>query len=171
MWPLISVFFDIALPRRGPEALPASHALLRFALVAYGVVLLATLSVVPMTQAQLLVIVVRPAVDIAALYLLLKLVNKAERFLQAVTATFGTAVILNALALPVLYWNEALAAPEGEMTGPTLLLLLLFFWSLDIFGFIVSRAISQPYVVGLAVVVGYELTSMAVLEAILPAAG
>src|SRR5690606_29654273 len=64
VWPLISVFFDIALHRRGPEALPASHALLRFALVAYGVVLLATLSVVPMTQAQLLVIVVRPAVDI-----------------------------------------------------------------------------------------------------------
>lgn len=171
MWSLISVLFDIALHRRGPEELPASQTLLRLALVAYGVVLLATLSIVPTTQAELLVVVIRPVVDIAALYLLLNLTNKTERFLQAATATFGVAVILNVLALPVLYWDEALAAPPGEMTGPAVLLLLMFFWSLDIFGFIVSRAISQPYIVGLAVVVGYELTSMAVLEAILPAAG
>ena len=171
MWSLIPVFFDIVLHRRGPDDLPASQTLLRLALIAYGAVLLATLSVVPMTEAQLLVVVVRPVVDIAALYLLLKVTDKTERFVQAATATFGCAVIVNVLALPVLHWNEALAAPPGEMTGPALLLLLMFFWSLDIFGFIVSKAMSQPYIVGLAVVVGYELSSMAVLEAILPAAG
>lgn len=171
MWSLISVFFDIALHRRGPEALPASQSWLRAALVAYGVVLLATLSVVPTTQARLIAIIVQPIVDIAALYLLLELVNQREKFLQVATAAFGTAVILNVLALPILFWRETLAAPPEQTAGPDLLLLVLFFWSLDVLGFIVSRAIARPYIVGLAIVVVYELTSIAVVEAISPAAG
>jgi len=171
VWLLISVFFDVVLHRRGPEALPASQAWLRGALVAYGLVLLATLSVVPTTQARLIAIVVHPIVDIAALYLLLELVNQREKFLQVATAAFGTAVILNVLALPILYWREALAASPEQTAGPNLLLLVLFFWSLDVLGFIVSRAIARPYIVGLAIVVVYELTSIAVVEAISPAAG
>lgn len=171
MWALTSAFIDIALHRRSPQDLPASQPLFRLALIAYGIVLFATLAIVPTTRSQLMLIVVGPAVDLAALFLLLKLVGKPGRFLQTAIAMFGVAVLLNALALPVLYWDEALGAAPEQMTAPRFVLLIMLFWSLDILGYILSKSADWPYIVGLSIVVVYELTSLAVLEAIFPAAG
>lgn len=170
MWPLAAAFIDIALHRRGPEDLPESQYLMGSVLVAYAAVVLATLAVISATQAQVLWILLEPAISIVAVYLLLRLVAKEQLFLQTATALFGTAVFLNLLALPALHWNEALALPPEAMSAPRLLLLLLYFWSIDIAGYILSRALGSSYIVGLAIVIGYEFTSLAVLQALIPPA-
>lgn len=171
MWPLAAAFIDIALHRRGPEDLPASQPLLGRVLIAYATVVLATLAVISATQAQVIWILFEPAVAIVAVYLLLRLVAKEPLFLQTAAALFGTAVFVNVLALPVLCWNELLGGPPGELNAPGFLLLLLYVWSIDIAGYILSRAIGSSYIVGLAIVIGYEFASLAVLQALIPPAG
>jgi len=168
VWQLSAAFVDIALHRRGPEDLPASQFLLGLVLVAYLLVSFVALAVMSATTADVILTLVELVTDLGVVFLLLQFFQKAGRFLQTATAMVGTGAVLSLILVPLLHWDEVLAAPPTELTTPRLLILLLFVWSLDIAGFIVSRALGKPYIVGVSIVVVYELAAMTLREALLP---
>lgn len=168
MWPLTAAFIDIALHRRGPEDLPASQFLLGLVLLAYLVVSALTLTVISATRTHVILVLLELVADLGVVFLLLQFFQKGTRFLQTATALVGTGVVLGVIYIPLLHWDELLAAPPTELTTPRFLILLLFIWSLDVAGFILSRALGKPYIVGVSIVIVYELASMALREALFP---
>jgi hypothetical protein len=169
--PLTSAFIDIALHRRGPEDLPASEYLFGLALAAYAVVVIVLLGIVSASEADTAWVAAGLVLDLGVIYLLLMLFGRGNQFLQAATALVGTGVFLNLIAIPLHYWDEALAAPPTEMTSPRMLILVLFIWSLDVAGYIVAKALAKPYIVGVSIMVVYELASIQMRQALFPPAG
>lgn len=167
---LIFAFVEIAFHRRTPAELPASQFLLGLVLAVELTIALAGLQLqLPLERAASL-LVFDTLLYFGAIWLVLKLLDRPRRFLQTATAFVGTATFLNAIALPLLLWDESLQADPSELTLPRILLLLLLVWSVDIGGFILSRSLARPYVMGVSIMLVYVLTSMALREALFPAA-
>ena len=170
MRPLSLAFVDILLHRRGPEDLPASQLLLALLLVLYAVVALIALRMMSATEADTLLVVIELVVDVGVAFIVLHLFGKAGRFLQTATALVGTGILLNLVYIPLLQWNEMWQAPAADLTAPRLLIVVLLIWSFDVAGYILSRALEKPYFVGVCIVVGYEIASLALRQALFPAA-
>jgi len=139
---LIFRFFDICLLRAGPQDLPASTFLLRFAVVvniAFGTVMAYPDRGMPQALIEVLF-------DFALLTLLLYGVlqwrQRPERFAQTLTALMGTNVILSFFALPVVY--TITGKPEGEVAGWALqLFLLLVIWNITVMAHILRHSLSM----------------------------
>ncbi|HSG63643.1 MAG TPA: hypothetical protein VLD39_01515 [Gammaproteobacteria bacterium] len=168
MQQLVSVFVDIALHRKGPDVLPASRFLLGLVLSAY----VAASFVIwqlnwPIGQA-VGVMTLDVVLHLAFLAVVLAVAGRRARFLQTATAALGVETLLACAALPL----HTLIA-TGEEGSPVVitasfLLLLVLFWSIDVAGFVLSRALEQPYIVGLVIMVGYVLGSMTLGEFLFP---
>ena len=150
---------DIALHRRGPEHVPSSgflFGLLFFVYVATGIA--AMQFVQPLARAVGLVIF-DTALYVGFVWLVLALFRYPNRFVQTTSALLGAETVLTLIEIPVL----SLAGFEnGEVDTPnigTWLFLLLILWSIDINGFVLSRALQQSYVVGVLIVLGYVFGS------------
>lgn len=168
MWRLGLVFVDIALHRCGPDVLPASRFLLGLVLAAFFFIGLATLQVDSTPQVALALLLADRVLYLGAAWLVLSAFDKSRRFVQTATALTGVDVFMNLVALPLWFWDDALNAPAGRTTLPQILLIVVFLWSLDVGGFILSKALAKPYIVGVSIVVVYFLLSMAVRDAFFP---
>ncbi|HEY8520937.1 MAG TPA: hypothetical protein VIN61_12715 [Gammaproteobacteria bacterium] len=170
MWTLVLAFVDIALHRRGPQHLPASGFL--FGLVVAVHILIGIVSlqlVVPLSRA-LVVVLGDTALMLGFLALLLKAFGRDARFLQTATAICGTEALFNALSVPLVATRPEDAAGAPAEGAGALLLLGLFCWSVDVSGYVVSRAIERPYVVGLSIMVAYLLLTLRLEAALFPPA-
>ncbi|MEO8223998.1 MAG: hypothetical protein ABI661_04280, partial [Gammaproteobacteria bacterium] len=152
----LDVFLQIALRRRGPEDLPDSRFLVLVAGLVYVAVqgfLAVPVYGTPLALGQSL------ALDLVllcgCLWGLLRLAGHAPRFRQTLTALFGTGAVLGLCMLPFTVWLDAAAAPGKPAVGPTIGLLAVVSWSLVVNGHIFSRALSAPFVAGLAIAVAY----------------
>ena len=169
---LILAFVDIALHRRGPEDLPASAFLLGLALIVYLAVASFAVQLVQPGALALGMIVVDAAVLLLFLRFVLGAFGLERRLLQTATAIVGAEALFTALSLP-LRAMSAPVGPEAPVAGavdlPAFLLLLLVVWSVDVSGFVLSRAIERPYAVGLTIMLGYILLSIGLWSAVFPA--
>lgn len=167
MWPLASAFVDIAVHRRGPEDLPASDFLVALLFPLY---LLSGLGVLwidsATTSAQVLFGLVEACVYIAFVWVLLRVAAKPARFRQTASAVLGTSIGLNLLAVPLRAWHDALTTSETETSIALYVLLALLLWAIDISGFILSRALDQPYIVGVLIVILYFMASQSIATAL-----
>jgi len=84
-------------------------------------------------------------------------------------ALFGADIVMNIISAGLSLWNDSLNAPEGEATIPTLLFLVLAVWSIDVAGFILSRALERPYALGVAIMLAYVLLSISIRATLFPA--
>jgi hypothetical protein len=149
--PLIKLFWDICLLKKGPQAAPASPFLLAVTLLAYvlaGIVLLAV-------GANLGAAIVQTLAEALMLFFFLWLVlyvrKKPERLLQTATATLGCDALISLFAIPLL---TALKAFPDIAVIP-LLLLILMFWHFAIMAHILRHAMSKPLVFGYALAILY----------------
>ena len=154
---LIFAFVDIMLHRRGPDSLPSSQFLLWFLL---------TLSVVARfvinwwangSARAIAVDVLVLGLDLWFVWALLRTFNKQPRFRQTMTALLGADIILSLLVAPILPWLELQDPQNPTLTLPVLLTVLAFVWALDINSFVFSRALERPYLLCMAIVIGYAL--------------
>jgi len=164
---LIRAFLDICMFRAVPQDIPASVVLLRICLAIYvasGIPLL-------LDQAGWAVALGRALIDAVVLlmliYTVLRSMGRTARFTQTVTALLGTGVILNLLALPLIFLT-AEAPVQGEPVLPYALLLGLLFWSLAIFGHISRHALEAPMAVGVLFGLLYLLVSYSAAGLLLP---
>ena len=103
----------IALLREGPQNLPASQNLmfvlaLATAAINYPGIVLYTPDVQPLLQLGLLL-----GFNAAFVYIALALRNLRPRFVQSMSALFGTDALISAVALPVLFLLGPPAAGEA----------------------------------------------------------
>lgn len=165
---LTSAFIDIALHRKGPDVLPASPFLFGLVLGAYSIVSLAALSITWSLGRALAAMLADTAIYLAFFGVVLASMRRGGRFWQTATAILGTETFLSCLALPLLLTRPA--EPDGsafEVLASSVLLGLLL-WSVDIAGFVLSRALDRPYIVGVLIMIGYVVGSMFLGEFLFP---
>jgi hypothetical protein len=156
---LILPFVEIALHRRGPEHLPASRFLFGLVLVTYVAIAALRTRALNDPGYPMLAVIIQLVLEVAFIWCLLRAFERQRRFVQSACAVLGTDALMYVLSLPLIFWHRALAAPPSELTPPLVLQFLLWVWSLDIATWIMSRALERPYVVALAIVIGYVLLS------------
>lgn len=166
---LIAAIIEIALHRRGPDQLPASSLLLGLLFVAYmaaGVVALYDrTSPYPFSLAVAL-FAGNGVVYLSYCWIVLKTARRQSRFRQTAAALLGVDTLFNLLAIPLSLLADSSAALAG-FAG--LLLYMLLLWSIDVAGFIISRAIERPYFVGVLIIVAYVIAAMIVQYSMAPA--
>jgi hypothetical protein len=153
---LALAFVDIALHRRGPEQLPASTFLLALALAVFVAVTLVELSTASTAEGLGLFFGFALILYGAFVWSVLKAFNRERRFKQTATALLGTEAFFGVLSLPLLWWNRD-APADQPLTLPTMLLYFIMIWEIDVAGYVLSRAIGRPYIVGVSLVLAYVL--------------
>jgi hypothetical protein len=156
MLPILDVFLQITLRRRGPEDLPDSRFLLLMAGVVY--VLAQGFLALPVYHSPLTLgrsLVIDLLLLCGCLWGLLRLTGHAPRYRQTLTAMFGTGALLGVCMLPFNYWLDLAAGADKAAFGPTIGLLAVVSWSLAVNGHIFSRALSAPFAAGLAIAIAY----------------
>lgn len=165
---LIFAFGEIALHRRGPEQLPASQFLLALVLAAYLVVALLTSRLLGLVVYPALMVFVETTLELAFIWCVLRAFERQRRFTQTACAVLGTDALINVLGWPLIFWENALAAPATELTPPQILQFLLWVWSIDISSSILARSLERPYVLAVAIVIGYVLLSVSLRVSMFP---
>lgn len=164
MWPLAAAFVEITLHRRGPESLPASTFLFRLVLVCY--VLMGLLVLVmrgAFTPLQFLIFCGDMALYLAFVFAVLRFFKHDRRFRQTVTALLGSDIVINVFSIPVAVAGQMSGAASDS--GPLFWIFLgLLLWWIDVAGFVLARALNQPYIVGLMLVILYVMTSFSLQD-------
>lgn len=166
---ILDVFFQIALRRRGPEDLPDSRFLLLLSGCAY--VLAQAFLGAPVYGASLTLarsLVLDLLLLCGCLWGLLRLSGHSTRFRQTLTAVLGTGALVSLCMLPFNYWFNMPAEPGKVALGPGIGLLALISWSLIVNGHIFARALSRPFVAGLAISIFYFFVNSLMLAQIGP---
>lgn len=149
--PLVKLFLDIALFRKGPQHVPASGLLFGLALLAYvlvGLVLLGSEASWPEAVSQ---VAVEMALLLGYTWLSLAVLKLAARFLQTATAMLGTDALLSSFAIPLVV---GMPVASGSGAGYFLLLLLML-WHLGIITHILRNALGCSLAVAIVLAIVY----------------
>ena len=154
----LRIFVDIVLWRRGPQDLPASSLLLGISVAAYVAVSAVQLALLSETAATwLLFIVVDPLLLGAWVWLVLQLYGHRERFVQTVSAVFGTGAVLGVgLYLPLQLIVTGLGYEPTSGLAQFFALLLVVAFAL-VTGRIIKLATDSNLFTGIAVSLTYFL--------------
>jgi hypothetical protein len=167
---LILAFVDIALHRKSPEHLPASRFFFAAVLVVYLAVALVTTRYLEIVAYPELMIAFETVLGLAFVWSVLRLFERQRRFRQTACAVLGTDTLLNLLTVPLVLWHRSLGAPDTEATVPLVLYVLVAIWSIDVSAFIMARALERPYVLTVAIMLGYVLLFVSVRATLFPPA-
>jgi len=165
VWRLATAFAEIAAHRRSPADLPASQFLVGLLLATYLVLELATLQLLDLlTGPAALLTFVDAAFFLAYIFVALQIFGRQGRFLQTAAALLGTSMLIDVIRLPVLAWAGVPDAAVESLTPAQLLDLMLLIWWVDIASFVVGRALSRPYLMGLLFVILYVIASLGISD-------
>ena len=168
---LIPVILGITVHRRGPDELPSSPFVVLVLLGASECAQLVTLRLAAAPDEAILVMLLSVAMDFLFVWVLLAVFERRPRFWQTMSAFLGAGVVLNTISALLVGWNQSLHSPAEATTAPDVLLQLLQVWSVDIGGFLVSRAIDRHYALGVVIMLGYVLLSTSLLSTVLFSSG
>ena len=155
---LFDLFLDICLFRKGPRDVPASMALLKMCLLAYGASGLLVLTLSVPVQVALLQILLDMVLLAGLLYLMLILHRHPGRFEQTLTALTGSGTLMGLLALPPMLWIVR-QGPQGNSQFPSLLMLALMVWSIAVMAHILRHAFNTSVWIGALYALGYTFLS------------
>jgi hypothetical protein len=165
---LILAFVEIAFHRRGPDALPASRFLVGVLLVVYLLVAFGALRASADVAHPIALLASDTAFYFVFVWSVLKAFDRERRFKQTWSALLGTDTLLNVLSVPLLVLSQSLKTAHADTSVPDILSVLLWAWSIDISGFIVSRALDRTYLLGVAIMLGYVLLSISLRVSLFP---
>jgi hypothetical protein len=154
---LILAFVDIMLHRRGPDSMPSSSFLL-WLLLAVSLAVHAALNLWAGGDSRVVAVdVLILGLDVWFVWALLRMFSKQPRFRQTMIALLGADIVLSLLYAPVLPLLAEQDPQNPELTLPVLLTVAAFAWAIDINSFVFSRALERPYLLCMAIVIGYAL--------------
>lgn len=156
---LFDLFFDICLFRKGPQDVPASSALLKMCLLAYGASGLLVLIINTALPVALLQILLDLALLSGLLYLGLVFHRHPRRFEQTLSALTGSGALMGLLALPLMSWLTHQAQGE-DVALPSMLLLALMIWSIAIIAHVLRHACNVALWQGALYALGYTFLSL-----------
>lgn len=166
---LIFAFVDIMLHRRGPDSLPSSPFLLWTLLALSIAVEWLVLWLAGESGRVFAVSLLVTGFDLWFVWAVLRTFNRTARFRQTMTAILGADVLLSILQAPLVRGVVEAAPPDPQnaaLTLPDVLSLMILIWSLDIGAFVLARALERPYLLSVALVIGYFFL-MQILQATL----
>ncbi|MEE8234055.1 MAG: hypothetical protein V3R41_05195 [Gammaproteobacteria bacterium] len=165
---LSKVFLDICLLRKGPQDLPKSSVLLYLCLTLYTVFdVLLTLQARPFEDA-LLVSLVDVGFLLAVTFLILKQHHLLDRWIQTITALFGTGVILGIFIFPLVYGGAQNQYETWLQQIIILLFLIMIIWNIAVLAHIVRNAISTSLGIGIAIAILYIWMSSLLISMLFP---
>ena len=167
---LILAFVEIALHRQSPADLPASRFFFTAVFVVYLAVALVTTRYLDIVAYPELMTAFETVLGLAFIWSVLRAFERQARFRQTACAVLGTDTLLNLLTVPLVLWHRSLGAPATDATLPLVLYVLVAIWSVDISAFIMARAIERPYVLTVAIMLGYLLLLVSVRATLFPPA-
>jgi hypothetical protein len=167
---LIIAFVEIAFHRRSPGDLPASRVFFGAVLAVYLVVGLVTTRYLHLVAYPELMVLFEAALGLAFIWGVLRAFERERRFRQTACAVLGTDTLLNLVTVPLVLWHGSLHAPNTDTTIPQILFVLVAIWSVDISAFIMARALERPYVLTVAIMLGYLLLTVSVRVQLFPPA-
>jgi len=146
--------------RDGPQDLPPGHAPLVLAVLGYIGASALSMSVGRTPEHPVGIIALAVTLPVILVRIVLTLRGHPARWLQTLTALFGTGALLSVLSLPL-----SLAGSEPP-TPVILASLLLFGWSFAVDAHIWRHALEASFAVGLAVAVVLFTVSMFVINSL-----
>jgi hypothetical protein len=161
---------DICMFRAGPQDLPASPWLLKLLVAGYiGVGVLAGRLLGSMSKAFIEALFDASVLGLV-LFAFLNWRGLSARFLQTYTATLGCGLIINALALPLIYGIAAAQASGGVSIELALIWMAILGWDIAVFASILRHAFNISLVRGfmfsiIYIVAYYQLATALFLEA------
>ncbi len=165
---LFDLFLDICLLRRGPQDVPASWALLKLSLVAYGLtsLLVQLVSVQPSTA------LLQALLDVGLLagltYAVLRALGHSMRFTQTLTALAGAGALLGLVILPVVIWMDRESASGSEPGLPVLVFFAWLIWSVAVVAHVLRHALSTSLATAVIYTLGYLVISVVVASWFFP---
>ncbi|RFF30618.1 hypothetical protein [Wenzhouxiangella sediminis] len=159
----VSRLVGVMMLKRGPQDLPAGTVPLLAATILYVAATALSLSVGegPGNTAGILLLAV--ALPLVLTRIVLALRRRPARWIQTVTALFGTSGLLSLLSLPLAAAAQGAGANASPDPILTVASLVLFFWSFAIDGHIWRHALDTSFAAGLAVAVVLFAVSMYVI--------
>jgi len=157
--PLIKLFFDICLFKKGPQDLPASGLLLALTTAAYLLVGLILLGLETNWTDALVQVLAEAAMLVGFLFVTLKVAGLMPRFLKTTAAMLGTDALISCFAIPLLTWMMNAQGTQGVY----LFLLLLMLWHLAVVAHILRHALSRPLAVGAGLAIVYVIATYQVM--------
>jgi len=157
--PLIRLFLEICLLRKGPQDVPAYPLLLGLALAAYVLVGAIQAFMEEQWLEGLLQIPLQAAILLVFVWISLKAAGKMNRMQQTFTTLLATDALISTFAIPLEVFF--LANPQSAIIH--LLLLLLMLWHMVVVAHILRHALSQTLVVGLGLSFVYTFFTLQVL--------
>jgi hypothetical protein len=166
--PLIRLFLDICLLRRGPQDLPASGLLLGLALLANLVVSVVLLGLETDWTDAVIQALVGGAMLLGFLFITLKAAGLTPRFLQTSIAMLGSDALISSFAVPLLAMM-VLASPDEKSADFFLLILkivflMLMLWYVAVMAHILRHALSRPLGIAVALALVYVLASVQIMS-------
>lgn len=157
--PLIRLFFDICLFRKGPQDAPASTILLKICLGAYVMVGMVLMILEARWQEAMLQVILEGAMLLGFIWISLKAAGKMNRFLQTTIAMTGADALISCFAIPLVV--VVTANPQAYLVH--LLLLMLILWHIAVVAHILRHALSQSLGIALGLAIVYVIFSYQVM--------
>ncbi len=154
--------------RRVPENLPASGFLFGLVLIVYILANAVATQIAQPLGVAVGMVFLDSALYVGFVWILLAGFGRTSRFLQTMSALLGAESLLTISRIPFLVMA---GVDSGEVNAPnagTWLFFLLILWSIDIAGFVLSRALQQSYVVGVMIVLVYAFSSFTLSGLLFP---
>ena len=164
MQELVRLFVQIALLRKGPQDLPASAQVLAVTATGFFSINFLVSAVLPPIPGPWLYQLVLDVIFTFAWYaLLLRIVNRPERFLQTATAIFGYQAVLAPLWIATVWlWRQF--AEDDTLSAPTLLLsLAVLVWNVAANVRVVKAALEWGIAASVALVVLQNITEQVLI--------
>ena len=166
---LLANFIDICLFKEGPQVLPESSDLNLRVLALYflsGVILLSS-------GAALGKAIIEAFIETALLtgfvYTVLWFFSIPHRFNQTLLALLGTGFIFTSVSVPFIYSIEASISAETSANLSSIILFVLFSWSIAVMAYIVRKATNKSFAISIIITFCYLYLSYQVINLIYPA--
>ncbi|MFU8832520.1 MAG: hypothetical protein ACNA7J_10230 [Wenzhouxiangella sp.] len=161
MLTLMARLVSIVILRLGPQDLPAGNSTLVACIALYAIVTGISLATGESPENPVAILLLVVALPLVMCWIVLALTRKSARWLQTVSALFGTSALLSMLNLPF-----SLAAGDEPSALAALILVTTFFWSFAVDGHIWRHALEVGFSTGLALAVILFAASLFIIQSL-----
>jgi hypothetical protein len=167
----LRIFFDLCLIKKSPKDVPESRVLLKTVFFAYflaGVTLLSS----SMDWADAIgQSFIESCLVGLFVYMLTSFFSVPNRFVQSVTAVYGSSALITFFSVPFIYWVENLSRNDEPTGAGGLVVFLIVCWSFVVMANIIRETIQKSFGISLLLTFCYLYLSYQVISLVYPIAG
>src|SRR3954471_1155068 len=165
---LFGLFAKIAISRKGPQELPASWFLLALTVIGYWVLRYTVSALMPPAEHWRLHLLVEVAFTLVWYAVLLRAVGKPERFIQTITAIFGSYLLLMPpWIIAVHFWQE-LPEQHALYAPMAILSLAIAIWVIRAESYVLKHALELPILACVILTILQTFTGEMLMRAVSP---